>query len=356
MYGPDAAALPKFMIESHGGETVSLAAQREVNAKLNKVRRAFAWMGLGEDCPISVAFVREPLSFYISLFRWAVAGNQGATASWLSEGNYALSGDYVWGADFLEWAPDNAMSRTASDAPAFFRRDFFQLRHFSRRDGRFYARGRGPGRGRDEFAFGRGDYEALREVLRGYDVVAPLSHFDHVMAILQLLYGWDEPPFYHAVRPSRPNECPTCTSAETDAEVCPDMRACRERVEELAPFDHLIYNEFSQRFLAQLAFLGDDFEAYVRAYRRELDERRRLAARGSFTPARGWWLRDDRKASVNSTGFATVCRFVRPPRLRGGSGGGYDCLRDLEERMEAGGALGVPIPVARASARRGPEE
>ena len=195
--------MPKFMVEAHAGRPGDTQVQMRVHEMLNKVRNAYGARGWGDDCPISVVFVRDPLDFYISLYRWAVIGNQDQKAEFLSQGGYVLNGKYVWGEDLLEWAPDNAMSRVMAGHLSFFDRKFFQLRWFLSREGRFYDRGTGPAFTPGTWNFTQTKYENLREALSGYDIVAPVSHVDYVMAMLQLLYGWDEPPFYEAVRPVR---------------------------------------------------------------------------------------------------------------------------------------------------------
>ena len=124
-------------------------------------------------------------------------------------------------------------------------------------------------------------------------------------------------------------------STETSEEICPDMAACRKRIEDVAPYDYKIFNEYSQRFKRQLEFLGDDFEEYVQAYKKEFAERKALVAEaGKFDKNAGWWLRDDRKVSNGSAGLSTMCK---PRRIKAEFADeehpAYECLFALEERM-----------------------
>lgn len=130
------------------------------------------------------------------------------------------SDPYFWGTDFLTWAPDNVLSRILyNHYNKFFDRPFLQLRFLDKRLGRVYNRGEHPKR--PDYRFTEANYDELRTILSDYDIVAPLSHFDHVMAMLTILYGWEEPPYYRATRPMGPTECYKCTSTETDEELCP---------------------------------------------------------------------------------------------------------------------------------------
>ena len=109
------------------------------------------------------------------------------------------------------------------------------------------------------------------------------------------------------------------------------MAACRKRIEDVAPYDYKIFNEYSQRFKRQLEFLGDDFEEYVQAYKKEFAERKALVAEaGKFDKNAGWWLRDDRKVSNGSAGLSTMCSTTV---LADRGKPAYECLFALEERM-----------------------
>lgn len=334
---------PKFLVEAHAGSSGIAAAQEHFTDRLARLKKSLGSKGL--DCPISIVFFRDPLSMYISVFRWAVVANQRGTATWMPPG---LRGNYFWGSTFLEWAPDNALSRIMYSArDKFFDRRFLQLRHLDVRHGMVFDRGYSPFTSYDP-TFNETHYESLRTLLGKYDIVAPLSHFDHVMAMLTLLYGWDELPYYTSIRPAHPTECYSCTSKETDEEICPDMKACRSKVEQIAPFDYLIYNEFAQRFEKQLEYLGDEFMDYVAAYRSEFNERIALTRNGTTTDATndgmwlinskqksagsdGMWLRSSKQESAGSAGKAFSCKNKGPDP-------GADCIHAAEDKL-----AGTPV-------------
>lgn len=110
-----------------------------------------------------------------------------------------------------------------------------------------------------------------------------------------------------------------------------DMDACRRKVEALAPYDYLIFNEFNQRFLKQMEYLGPDFEAYVQAYRREFTARKQLESTITNESGRkiggqqpeGLWLREQYTEAKDSPGRALFCTNRGPQS-------GKDCLDGAE--------------------------
>lgn len=312
--------VPKLLIEAHSGYSATPYGEKDYIKKLDKLKTIYGDRGM--DCPISVLFFRDPLSFYISVFRWAIVANQSDKATWLPQ----VNGTYFWGKNFLEWAPDNAMSRVMH-APhtMFFNRPFLQLKFLDRSNGIVYDRGGHPSI-LSKAHFNETHYEELRGILSAYDIVAPLSHFDHVMAMLTLIYGWDELPYYTAIKPQAPTECPRCTSKETNEDICPDMNACRAKVEELAPYDYKIYNEFNQKFLKQIEYLGDGFNSYVQEYKKEFKSR--IIKQTPKSKAKdGSWLRNSREVTKGSAGMAFFCKNIGPSP-------GKDCLAAAEQKRD----------------------
>ena len=51
-------------------------------------------------------------------------------------------------------------------------------------------------------------------------------------------------------------------------EVCPDLAACRDRIRQVAPFDHAVYDEFASAFNERVAALGPGFAARLRAFQK----------------------------------------------------------------------------------------
>ena len=197
---------------------------------------------------------------------------------------------FWWGSNFTDWMPDNMLSRLLYDPTRFFDRRFLQKRWWQRNTNAVLNRGEMLAGLQPEVTISRlslavtdpryvmneATHEELMGMLDGYDIVAPLSHFDHVVALLSLVFGWDEVPYYVPDKPTRPTECWTCMGVETDEEICPDMEDCRAHVERKAPYDHLIFNKYKAKFLKQLEHLGPEFEAYVQTYKTELNRRRKM--------------------------------------------------------------------------------
>ena len=251
--------IPKFMIEAHHGYSVTQHGQKYFGEQFDKLRSRFGTLGL--ECPVSILFIREPVSLYISLFRWAVVAN-----------TQSKDGRYWWGKGILDWMPDNLLSRILFDPMNFFDRRYIQVRFWDESFDRLYSRGEAQ---KEEVrVYNRKKHESVIEMLETYDIVAPLQYFDHVLVMLSLLFDWDEIPYYNPDKPTAPVECGKCLGKETDAEICPDMDICKNKVYDIAPYDYIIYNRYLQKFEKQLSYLGQEFEDLVQLYRKELKWRR----------------------------------------------------------------------------------
>lgn len=183
-----------------------------------------------------VTRVREPLSFYLSFYKWKVAGMQKGEA-----------GARLFGGSLLAWAPHNlqawSMLNGNIDAIAG------PLNSFAR------ARSR---------AFDAKAMRSLQEKLGHFDIVAPLEYFDeHLLMIADAIglphleYKSVSPPQMGLARQER----------LTDALVCPNMTHCRERIAKLAPWDAELYATARDAFRAKLAAQPPSFHRRLRLFR-----------------------------------------------------------------------------------------
>lgn len=161
--------------------------------------------------------VREPLSFYLSYFKWDIAGRQqrGETAQ--------------YGKSFLEWSPPNLQTNALQNA---FSTEFAS-RYY---DNRFPKRWQGFLDVRNE------TFEALLRALDEFDLVGTVEDFDSSLLLTNDLIGGALPRLQYArtqpVHRHRSEKLPPLRSEE----VCPDMAACRAHVRRIAPLDHHLYN------------------------------------------------------------------------------------------------------------------
>ena len=106
---------------------------------------------------------------------------------------------------------------------------------------------RGPGRRPHPYwvahqEFGRADFRELVRVLRQYDVVAPLDAFDE--ALLLTSHATGLPPLQEVEHAAVvPDPQGMGGQRLSDAEICPDMAACRAHIEAIAPWDHKLYRQ-----------------------------------------------------------------------------------------------------------------
>lgn len=173
-----------------------------------------------------VTRVREPLGFYLSFYKWKVVG--------LQKGSARLFGDSM-----LAWAPHN-------------------LQAWSMLNGEIdsIAGALGAGARARSKAFDTGAMRALQGKLALFDIVAPLEEFDaHLLMIADALglphiaYTSISPPQMGLSKRER----------LTDARVCPNMTRCRERIEQIAPWDAELYSSARAAFGAKLAAQPADF-------------------------------------------------------------------------------------------------
>lgn len=185
-----------------------------------------------------VTRVREPLSFYLSFYKWKIAGLQRAQRR------------NRWGRSFTEWAPHN-------------------LQAFSLLNGGIdeLAGPLSSDRRLDGERFDASDMAELRAGLRAFDIVAPLRFFDEHLLMIADAVGLPHLG-YRAVSPPQKG---ILDAPLTDAVVCPNATACRVLIRQIAPWDHVMYREASARFRASLAAQPPSFHERLARFRAARD-------------------------------------------------------------------------------------
>eukprot|EP00966_Prymnesium_polylepis_P172772 3995760-Prymnesium_polylepis.1 len=196
--------------------------------------------------------LRQPLSFYISFFRWTVYWRQLLNAS-------------EFGATMLEWAPRNLQS-------AIFLRPLDAT--WAEYVGVHTAHGRDKRRAFDQFDGPQGATQRaeLRRQLRAFDLVGLLERFDETLILLAEMAGLQR-LLYRPEAPHSTGRRAMRALQPSVASTCPDWGACTARVRAVAPMDHAIYAEAEARFDRLVAERGAPFQQRLAAFR---------AARGAY--------------------------------------------------------------------------
>ena len=227
------------------------------------------YQALGLRVPIVLTTrVREPLSFYLSFYRWRVMGMQlHGNRIQLSPGREVVN---PIGSNFLEWAPPNLQSVGLLHGDIEL---FAGLKQGGFPGVWSAPTGGGPRRRPHPFwvqhhTFEKKHFGALMRALSSFDVVAPLEEFDAALLLTSDLTGLpplqlDEDiqltPDAHAV--------PDGVNLSYGA-ICPDMAACRAHVHRIAPWDVKLYTRVARQFGTRLRGLQPAFGRRLAAYRR----------------------------------------------------------------------------------------
>ena len=226
---------------------------------------------------VLVTRLREPLSFYMSFYRWTVNWRQQRNAS-------------AFGTTLLEWAPRNlqaSMLLNPLDATwaefvgvhspeAKMRRPIYS--QFDEPGGPYPG-----GIGRMPPGAGAKRRAALSLVLSSFDLVGLVERFDETLLLLADLSGIQR-LLYTRLVPGTTNPHYRQPSAE---EVCPDVALCRQRLRDVAPVDHEMYGVAAANFEARVRSLGAPFQKRLAAYRASLAAYQTLRAKQEkdLTPA-----------------------------------------------------------------------
>ena len=232
-------AEPFYMMEAHFG-WVEFA--NVVFPDLQRLDQHLKRRGL--DCPlVTMTRVREPLEFYLSFYRWAVAFRQRADP-------------HSFGKDFIDWArrvPD-LQSTTMMQSMAAMAAEYHinQWSHY-----------------RSSWMVGKTEEERwtkLQAVLDQFAIVATMKRFDESVLLASDLSGL---PLLQYKR-NKPNQKGGFRG--TSQTVCPDMDKCREVIKQVAPRDHKMYDKYSTAFEARIAALGDGFARRVQLFKQSVND------------------------------------------------------------------------------------
>ena len=213
------------------------------------------------DCRVVlVTRVREPLSFYISYFKWAAAWRQKKEPA-------------TFGRNFTEWAPPNLQSALMLNSM----------------DHMWAEKGIGHKRRREAFdGFDAHAWQRLHDLLLHFDIVGTTERFDETLLLTAGMTGLQHLR-YHVNSPTRNSKW---KRGVADAEVCPDLDACRRHVERIAPYDVQLYAESTQRLDRLVHDAGESFQRRLALFRAEEAEHR--AHRQQMLRCRYWPVQPSR--------------------------------------------------------------
>jgi hypothetical protein len=183
---------------------------------------------------VLVTRVREPLSFYLSFFKWKVSGLQRQRPE-------------LYGRSFSEWAPPHIQA--------------FSMLH-GNIDGLA-----GPVRSLNRpraARFGAKEMRLLSSKLARFDVVAPLEYFDEQLLLLADLLGLPHIS-YQAISP--PQMGMGRGERVSDRDACPNVTACRELVHRIAPWDRVLYTQAVTDFKAKVVAQPPSFHRRLALFR-----------------------------------------------------------------------------------------
>jgi len=241
-----------IMMEAHFGY-VEFADS--VMPQLQSVERIYQTAKI--SCPlVLVTRVREPLAYYISFFKWGVAGRQAKDPK-------------TFGHNFTGWASQvpNLQSTIMTKGMMAMPAEYY---------------GRFPNSARVRMSNEQA-WEQVSKLLDQFTLVGTVKRFDETLLLASDLTGL---PLFPYKRNKPTNKMGFRGSTKS---VCPDLDACREHVRRVAPVDHLMYDKYASLFEARLQTLGPEFAKRVSAFSADVDA---VAAK---------WQRAPRKQ--------TICRF-----------------------------------------------
>ena len=221
--------------------------------------------------------VREPLSFYISFYTWAVAERQSRSPA-------------KFGSSFEEWlrrAPnlqsELVVSSRAATTAAYANKAHPEVRAWRRRW--------------DDEAMASRRRALVWQMVRAYDVLGVTDMFDETALVVARALGWGPDdavaPSYSHEAPQAGESCslmtlmaarqrraafpwwcrdpwkpPASEQRRVHAHVCPNVSACAELVAALSPLDVELYEHARRRLRSEIAAAGAPFRAQLRRLRK----------------------------------------------------------------------------------------
>ena len=256
----EAAALPKVCVEAHASQASAEFTSRRI-PDLLELRSLYARLRVPLKVVLTVR-VRDPLSYYISFYRWRIAGLQrNGNVIRLSPRKSVVQ---PLGQGFLDWAPPNLQSigLLHGDVELFAglkAGGWPGVRSPTRRPHPYWV---------SHEQFGEKDYTQLLQTLGHYDVVAPLEEFDAHLLMVSDATGF--PPLSAAEHSVvQPDPQGMRGVRLRDLEVCPDMAKCRAHIEKIAPWDVKLYQHVRQAFGVKLQGYGTEFAMRLATFKSE---------------------------------------------------------------------------------------
>ena len=252
--------LPSLCIEAHASSASAIFVSKHL-PQLSKLRGRFRRLGLKIPIVLTTR-VREPLSYYLSFYRWRIAGMQRhGNRIGLGGGREVVN---PIGTSFLEWSPHNLQSvgLLHGDVELFSglkQGGFPGVRALGRRPHPYWVQ---------HHHFNREHYTQLLAALAQFDVVAPLEHFDLALLCTAELTGLPALQLEEdrAIVPEA-HGIPPGTNL-SNAAICPDMAACRAHVHRIAPWDVRLYRRVRRQFEETVKGLEPPADERLTVYRR----------------------------------------------------------------------------------------
>ena len=254
------SSLPKVCVEAHASQASAEFASRRI-PDLLALRSRFAKLAVPFRVVLTTR-IRDPLSYYISFYRWRVAGMQRhGNVIRLSSTRSVVQ---PIGTRFLDWAPPNLQSIGLLHGDVEL---FAGLKAGGWPGVRDAAARRRPHPYWEQHHdFGREQYRQLLASLRHYDVVAPLGAFDEQLLLIAEATGL--PPLsseeHKAVRPDPQGMQGVRLN---DTWICPDVRECQAHIARIAPWDVKLFKQVTAAFRERVRSRGAPFAERLAALR-----------------------------------------------------------------------------------------
>ena len=247
----------RIAIEYHQG---FIPFTPNVLEQIRQLRATYRMAGI--DCRIVLGTrVRDPLSFYISYYKWAGRWRQREDPE-------------KYGRNFMEWAPPNLQSALMLNSM-----NHMWVENVGINDRR---------RIKAFNNFSAGDMRRLQDMLLHFDIVGMTERFDEALLLLADMTGLQHLE-YHVNDPTRNSKWKRGVKIE---EICPDLEACRQHIARIAPFDVQIYDESVKRFDALVHGAGESFQRRLALFRAE--QRNFSSMKQKMLRCRYWPVRPDR--------------------------------------------------------------
>ena len=195
------------------------------------------------NCPIVlVTRLREPYSFYISFYRWAVAWKQRKEPA-------------KFGRNFTDWAPPNLQGALLLRSMNHMAAELVGVRDPKRK------------------IFDDFDATSMRQaqdLLLHFDLVGTVERFDETLLLVADMTGLQ----HIAYSINNPTANSNWKRVVSTSDACADETVCRTHVERIAPYDVDLYRGAAERLDKLVSTRGPDFQRRLELFRSHLARRR----------------------------------------------------------------------------------